>query len=103
MLSHLDPSLKAKPTQKTANEEMPGYTKAVLEGEPLSILKHASRYLKKYIATRYLPHIIVTLMVEPYSGEKNMCSTPPAIKQSGYKRMPSDLMREAYDLQNYLL
>ena len=32
-----------------------------------------------------------------------MCSTPPVIKQNGYKKMPSDLMREAYDLQNHLL
>ena len=48
MMSRLDPALKNRQGEKTSSmDEMPSFTKTVIEGEPINILKHAARYMRK--------------------------------------------------------
>ena len=104
MMSRLDPALKNRQGEKTSSmDEMPSFTKTVIEGEPINILKHAARYMRKQMATRYLPYIVVLYMIESYSGEENICSSPPVNKSDGYNLLKSAITREVYDQQNHLM
>jgi hypothetical protein len=80
---------------------MPKFTKTIITSEPLEILKHALRFLKKNLSTKYVPYVITLYLVESYSGAKNICGQPPVKKEGPFPYLPfSKLLAETMDIQN---
>jgi hypothetical protein len=100
MLGRLDPTLKANTVKPTHNEDMPKYTKELVEGDSLQILAHALRFLKRRMASMFVPHTIVQCMMDSYSGERNLCLPPPATKDAPFPHVTfPPLLVEIADLQ----
>jgi hypothetical protein len=101
-IARLDDSLKAKSIkQQLSTDEFPKFTNELLDGEPLQILKHVLRQLKRKLSSMFMPYILVLYMVESYSGEMNMCLPPPVSKGTSQPYSPlKRLMAETLDQQN---
>ena len=59
MLGRMDPTLKSNSLKPTHFEEMPKCTKAIVEGDSLQILAHALRFLKRRMASMFVPYTTV--------------------------------------------
>jgi hypothetical protein len=103
-LVRLNPELRAQTAKAGTTENMPLFTKEILESEPINILKHALRFLKKHLSAKFMPYIITLYMVESYSGAHNLCPMPPVSKRLPFPyEQYSPILSETMDFQNTAL